>query len=500
MSKFRGVSSMGSGDAYQVGRPGAELRPKPTRSANGLRLRSRQFITFLLLWLFVVQYFERWQVSSMIRSCRWKDWEKWPSGADPHHLVVIGDPQLVDNFSYPARNRLLLYLTQRLSDNYLHRNHRLYHQILQPDTALFVGDLFDGGREWTNPVWYGEYSRFHRVFDPIESTRTLAQIPGNHDIGFGNGVQLSVLNRFRTFFGNPNDYLVLGNHTLVLLDTISLSSTDHPEVNKDPTSFLAALGHDDHPAKQYPRVLVSHVPLYRFTESQTCGPLRESKKRFPVMRGKQYQTVIEYELSQRILNSVKPKLVLSGDDHDYCHIRHPLANTGAPRSVAGEAFTDEITVKSSAMTGGIKKPAIQLLSLYNPLDGDADPNLVVEETGSLVVSHDTLRSRLCYLPDPYQSLRWYCFVILLMSASFVMVYIYPDTTARLNSRLRDRLGVIKPLYEDDLVKRQSLKMSLMDFLLDWNVPEGRNWKMCVLHIAASFAVYVCILNRYHNSI
>ncbi|ODV85960.1 hypothetical protein CANARDRAFT_197525 [[Candida] arabinofermentans NRRL YB-2248] len=378
------------------------------------KIRFRQLIILLISWIIIIHYFERTTVANHIKKCDWSKWEHWPKGSNPHHSIIIGDPQIVDKFSYPNRSEPILKFTQRLSDNYLHRNHQIYHKLLTPDTTLYIGDLFDGGREWENDIWYEEYKRFNEIFNPITNTRTFKQIPGNHDIGFGNAVNFTKYNRFRSFFGDSNDYFTIGNHSLILLDTISLSSSENPDINTPSSGFLQDLSNPLHPAMQFPRLLLTHVPLYRFTEKQTCGPLRESKKKFPVMRGKQYQTVLEYELSQKILNIIKPKVIFSGDDHDYCHIRHPLTTTSTTqekKQISGESFTDEITVKTSAMTGGIKKPAIQLISMWNPQDDDNDDkndfekSVTDSETGKLVVEHDTFKSRLCYLPDPYLALK-----------------------------------------------------------------------------------------------
>jgi hypothetical protein len=57
----------------------------------------------------------------------------------------------------------------------------------------------------------------------------IASLPGNHDLGFGNGIQEPVRDRFESFFGNPNRVDVIGNHTFVSVDTPSLSAMDQPD-------------------------------------------------------------------------------------------------------------------------------------------------------------------------------------------------------------------------------------------------------------------------------
>lgn len=119
---------------------------------------------------------------------------------------------------------------------------------------MFLGDLFDGGREWgtaqsSSPeerykkygshFWLKEYIRFSDIYlrswnhgGPTASRaepagrRILASLPGNHDLGFASGIQLAVKNRFDAYFGPLNRVDVIGNHSFVSLDSVSLSAMD----------------------------------------------------------------------------------------------------------------------------------------------------------------------------------------------------------------------------------------------------------------------------------
>lgn len=239
---------------------------------------------------------------------------------------------------------------------------------MSPDTVIFLGDLFDGGREWSTApssshetkstdkrwnkygerFWFREYGRFGRIFfdpwlrgrqAPIEAHRgrkMLAGLPGNHDLGFGLGIRLPVRQRFNAYFGDGNRVDVIGNHTFVSLDTVSLSANGQlnpatggqgagagdERVQKiwSPTeTFLSEVksvkarmvkrelrlqaGLSEHepqdhtvidlsdrpsqdvkspadPGTSIPSVLLTHVPLYH-APGTPCGPLRE---RFPPSR------------------------------------------------------------------------------------------------------------------------------------------------------------------------------------------------------------------------
>lgn len=238
-------------------------------------------------------------------------------------------------------------MTVSFTDRYLKRSYKLLHRSLDPDTVFFLGDLFDGGREWATDAkgfqasekqwkgygesfWLKEYERFGNIFFdqdqmsgglPItKSKQTIASLPGNHDLGFGNGIQFPVRDRFRAYFGESDRVDIIGNHTFVSLDTVSLSAIGQPDANEvlwngtlnfleDAQHFKAkavkqALGmplyegpdvkynhevvfaQEEYAGKQIqekkkmtkdpelPTVVLTHVPLYR-EKGTPCGPLRE---------------------------------------------------------------------------------------------------------------------------------------------------------------------------------------------------------------------------------
>ena len=156
----------------------------------------------------------------------------------------------------------------RITDNYMRRSYTQLQSVLHPDSLFFLGDLFDGGREWKtaqgnfdDPEWakdhrpeeekkllkewhrkYGEnywlreYERFGDIFydywnlggdspGPGQRGRKIvSSLPGNHDLGFGAEIKIPVRHRFITYFGEPNRVDVIGNHTFVSVDTVSLSA------------------------------------------------------------------------------------------------------------------------------------------------------------------------------------------------------------------------------------------------------------------------------------
>eukprot|EP00268_Persea_americana_P060817 TRINITY_DN7625_c0_g2_i2.p1 TRINITY_DN7625_c0_g2~~TRINITY_DN7625_c0_g2_i2.p1 ORF type:complete len:322 (-),score=56.15 TRINITY_DN7625_c0_g2_i2:247-1212(-) len=76
-----------------------------------------------------------------------------------------------------------------------------------------------------------------------------------------------------------------------------------------------------------PRVLLTHIPLYR-PDGTPCGKYRSSPiinqrvSRSQADQGITYQNYLSDEASKRLLELLKPVLVLSGHDHDQCTVTH----------------------------------------------------------------------------------------------------------------------------------------------------------------------------------
>ncbi|KAE9368634.1 hypothetical protein N431DRAFT_382250 [Stipitochalara longipes BDJ] len=451
----------------------------------------------VLVWLLVLLWGERWVFQSAIKTCEWGRWEKWPKDATPHHLIFLADPQLIDPHSYPGRPWPLDKFTMLHTDNYLKRSYISLQKKLHPDTIFFLGDLFDGGREWTtshgnmdDPEWanglrpageqayvktwnrkYGdafwlrEYDRFGRIFDKLwniagpnpgpwqRGRKLISSLPGNHDLGFGANIKIPIRNRFETFFGEGNRVDVIGNHTFVSVDSVSLSAASSPHLTKDITApveeFLSkvqvlkrkAVDHElslqageervlrsPHKVEELdrvnftslpnldpgegkaelPTILLTHVPLYR-EKGTPCGPKREhwppakppkgqitpvfpdERNAISISGGYQYQNVLSEEDSVRLVTTVgNVQRVFSGDDHDYCEIVHLESKNNAR----------EITVKSMSWAMGVRKPGFLMLSMWNPIDTSGQSlHSSPSGHGALSQASPTTESHLCLLPD-----------------------------------------------------------------------------------------------------
>ena len=493
-------------------------------------------------------------------------------------MIFIADPQLVDPHTYPGRPWPLSSFTERYTDLYMSRNFRLINAHLDPDSVIFLGDLFDGGREWapdkarklktsqrkrledlnihpkpdeqkkkrdlesykaavdkdglniiskeeekvepsaeelrafipgengkwsrwSGKQWGKDLERFSKIFfapeqlypgserqlfaafdvpsDPTsvengannvtsqeyatsggKSRQVIASLPGNHDLGFGAGVQIVVRERFQSHFGDGNRIDIIGNHTFISLDTPSLSAHSQYQSNgfeseaeqflpmkhiwKPSMEFMNNLRHpagkavsdalgkyypQDHksqvwahevtdprdhnklpstnklvqealkPKPQLPVILLSHVPLFRNRDSE-CGPLREKGHAISVAFGYQYQNVLTQTLSRDIVTKVSQVGeivgVFSGDDHDFCDMPHKY---NVP---IGEAYTpvDSLRTRMSRIREITVKSFSWAMGVRKPgflLVSLWNP---VDARGETVGTPlPTIQSNLCLLPD-----------------------------------------------------------------------------------------------------
>ncbi|KAI1127094.1 hypothetical protein F5Y10DRAFT_243410 [Nemania abortiva] len=460
---------------------------------NMVRRRLLSFPHLLVaLWILVLLWGERWTFASKVNRCDWDHWEAWPPGATPHRLVFVADPQLIDPHSYPGRPWPLNPLTMRITDNYMRRSYIQVQKILHPDTVMFLGDLFDGGREWKtahgnfdDPEWakghrpaneakhvkqwnkkYGEkywlkeYARFGRIFldnwiwggtipAPYQRGRKLvASLPGNHDLGFGAEVKLPVRHRFNAYFGETNRVDVIGNHTFVSVDSVSLSAdtskikdqvdlryiyqpvndfldevkvTKRRAVEKELRFWrgeaeevtqehrveeLESADFSNLPtidlgenASDLPTILLTHVPLYR-DPGTPCGPMREHWPPTKPTKGQTGPVIPDHRNAISVSSGYQYQNVLS--DEDSIKLIKSIGNVIHVFSGDDHDYCEvvhsaqkenvrEITVKSFSMAMGVPTPGFQMVSLYNPVDDNGKP-----PSSS---SGRTLQTHLCLLPN-----------------------------------------------------------------------------------------------------
>ncbi|KAI4386899.1 hypothetical protein MLD38_004777 [Melastoma candidum] len=339
-------------------------------------------------------------------SCPWPHASKSMSEGDPNEYVkvaVIADPQIMDRTTLRLQpNSLALELAQFYTDLYMRRAYLGSIRPVKPDAVIFLGDYFDGGPDLSDEEWQLSLSRFKHIFD-LRSHRRHADfsvhfIPGNHDIGYASlhHYKPEVIVRYESEFGFSNSQFTIGKVEFIAVDAQSLDGKLKQNWTSLCWDFIKSLSTD---AQLNPRVLLTHIPLYRQDETD-CGPSRYSpiiNQRIHRSRGEQeitYQNYVTEESSKRLLNSVKPVLVLSGHDHDQCTVVHEFEN----------GSLNEITVGSVSWQQGNLYPSFMLLSVSNTTSTTKEPIL----------------TQLCFLPVQLHIYIWYIglFVITVLASFF----------------------------------------------------------------------------------
>ncbi|KAF9911911.1 hypothetical protein EC991_001815 [Linnemannia zychae] len=177
-------------------------------------------------------------------------------------------------------------------------------------------------------------------------------VAGNHDVGFGDTLIRSSMRRYKRVFGSVNYEVNVGNHSLVVLDTLAFSS-EFPSIREESQQFLDQIKQEQ---PSLPRILFTHVPLHRL-DTTYCGKPRETEQLILDRKGEQFQNMVNVHLSREIIEGIQPDMVFSGDDHDWCEIAHPTT---------GGSLVPEVTLRSFSFAQGILQPAFVMMSLFNP--------------------------------------------------------------------------------------------------------------------------------------
>ena len=382
---------------------------------------------------------------------------------------------------------------------------------------FFLGDLFDGGREWSNDptfgatateleskeiqwrsyrqgFWMQEYYRFGRIFfdtwrrsHPERSRqafgrRLIVDLPGNHDLGLGGGIRVPARRRFNVFFGQGNRIDVIGNHTFVSVDTVSLSAKGQIDVDtgtqgilddahirevwepadeflhnantakaraiertlraqkglaeteaqeptvydlEDPLSRTLQLR--DTNGTDFPSIILTHVPLHR-PPGTPCGPLREhfppSKK---INEGetleKDEPNAIPYQAGNQYQNVLTP--AVSSEIVDL------VGDVSHAFSGDDHDYCDVTHREYTSKHGGIREITVKSISWAM---GVRHPGFLlvslwnpVDEHGKAIGSEaakqGTLQTHLCILPDQLSIfIRYVLLFMLTLVALFVNAY------------------------------------------------------------------------------
>ncbi|KZV98537.1 hypothetical protein EXIGLDRAFT_727622 [Exidia glandulosa HHB12029] len=345
------------------------------------------------------------------------------------NVLVVADVQLIEFYASVWER-----IARIVADLHLRRSWRRVRAKASSgkvEAVVFLGDMLDDGRFVRDDDEYAAYAdKFKALFALPSSVRGRTKMlyaVGNRDVGLGDSASVSQRSRqrFLAAFGgtSTNSVARIGNHTLVLLDAPGLVEEDYrrfgAEVEFEDWQGIKG-GAIDFVKKFSPRekdepvVLFTHIPLSR-PDSASCGPLRERRTGIRRGVGRGYQNLIGKQTTEFVLGGLRPGLVVSADDMDYCEVVHP----GGVR---------EVTVKAFSLARGIRRPGFHMLSLSTP--------------------HGALDSP-CFMPDA-RALYWRGYLPLLIVALVASIWysrkLQNLKTQHLKEKERERSAIPAPIW------------------------------------------------------
>ncbi|CAN8321705.1 unnamed protein product [Cochlearia groenlandica] len=356
-------------------------------------------------------------------------------------VAIVTDPQLMDKTSFRLSSKTLaLEVAQFYTDINMRRS--FFQSILpfKPDVVLFLGDYFDGGPFLPEDEWHESLSRFRHVFG-LNSQGKVGDIPtfyipGNHDVGYSRVAshKQDVIDRYEKEFDMRNRRFMIGSVEFISIDAQAIDGNPQTDSTLDVWKFVQNVSSD---ARSHPRVLLTHIPLYR-PDQTPCGPQRRSSvidQRFWRHFQDQeviYQNYITPESSKKLLELIKPILVLSGHDHDQCTI--------TTQDSKNESITQHTLGTISWQQGNIY-PSFMLLSV---------PNAVNQNSSDL----DTmLHTGLCFLPCQLFIYIWY---LSLFVISLLALLLWPNHGVGFLNNTADCISnVMKLSFLSDVTKEKN---------------------------------------------
>ncbi|KAL5062535.1 hypothetical protein RYX36_024272 [Vicia faba] len=402
---------------------------------------------FCIIWALTLLYGEMlayWLPS--IETCSWPHF-KVQTNNDSYQndyvkVAVITDPQLTDKTSLRVPEKsLALKLVNFYTDLNMRRS--FFSSILpfKPDVILFLGDYFDGGPHLSDEEWKESFNRFKHIFglnaQGKYNDKQVYFISGNHDIGYESlhYAKPKVIGRYEETFGIRNYKFTVGKVDFIAVDAQMLDGHPQKHLTSQVWEFVKNISVDN---VIHPRVLLTHIPLYR-PDGTYCGPDRS----YPIINQAIdraaydksgdiiYQNYVSKKSSKYLLDTIKPKLILSGHDHDQCTITH--------QSKSGPV--KEHTLGTISMKQGNLYPSFMLLSVDNSTLRNAS------------ILQEPLLTHLCYLPKQLHIYIWY---IVLFGFTLLALLFWPTSSTSFWYQCWNLTGRFKQLIAS-IVSRNETK-------------------------------------------
>ena len=204
--------------------------------------------------------------------------------------------------------------------------------------------------------------RVQTAFVSLLNSQEVFAIPGNHDIGYGSSLTPKRLKRFENAFGYANNMHEAGRFLLVFANSMAFDMTQYSEQQADTWKFLESAAEVAKEKNLVP-VLFSHIPIFPNKTIEGCDDVVIKTRNNGVV---DEQTHITEESTQRLIEVLKPFLVVSGHDHSGCMYgmedQDDVPNV-VVRSIMGD-FGGNVGLLSLKDVDGVPQFAYETCPLY----------------------------------------------------------------------------------------------------------------------------------------
>eukprot|EP00245_Coleochaete_scutata_P004784 TRINITY_DN17753_c0_g1_i1.p1 TRINITY_DN17753_c0_g1~~TRINITY_DN17753_c0_g1_i1.p1 ORF type:complete len:580 (+),score=63.13 TRINITY_DN17753_c0_g1_i1:76-1815(+) len=373
-----------------------------------------------LIWMGNLLYFEN--LVFMFSKCQWPDLPYGGEGDNslgrPSRLALIADPHLTGSYSYFQQGSPLVRLKQFYSDLYMRRAFRLSVLPSMPDTVVVLGNTLDEDLTLSPDGWFSIVERYKHIFDqkrpglsrsgsgvrlvPIHTLYSDSIHRQLSDSLTFEAGQHAALEWLHDELGPQMLNFTLGGAEIVAINPKFLDGGEGTDLASQMTSFLADLAADNNPL---PRVLLTPVPLSRANRTSSCLRRYLSHAHQVTSQSSEDSATIPSNskaatenVTQSLLDRLKPVHVFSGHDHRVCTIQHPTV----------EGSLVENTLGSFSGLDFATRPSFTMVSI-----APAPPHGRLSR-GSVLASES------CMLPSPINIYLWY--IVLYILSLFAMVF------------------------------------------------------------------------------
>ena len=200
---------------------------------------------------------------------------------------------------------------------FLHR----CREVVSRDGIIVVGDIFDEGYSASDKLFASFAARHKAIFvHGSSSSAPVALVVGNHDADDGRRHSLRKVRRFEEIAGGPvNGAFDFLNLSMARIDSMATHAHAPESVRSELKMFLQG---ERQKVSDGIDILLTHMPLFRKNDAN-CGPLRAAEAGGTTynhpLESYAAKDVVSKAFTEDILNTLQPRLVLSGHTHALCH-------------------------------------------------------------------------------------------------------------------------------------------------------------------------------------